>query len=339
MSAARRERSRMAVAQDVRSRVHRGTYRGTADLRPPSMTILAMRSRHWHILSLAGALALICGCSQTTASTSNHHDEDSGWVGPFAPPTSQANPATLAESRQLDAIQRSVDDGLYESARQQLKTLIEAGSQHPSVFYLQAKLLYQQGNYEAALPWCERAIGSSPYWVDPRIILAQSYIRLKRLAAAESVFGDLDRLAPRLAWGPYGIGVVALMRGDQARATTLLDEALRRDPYHAQSLRVRSELAQGNNPVLEESLLGRFLSLEPDSAWAYARLGELALSVNRLDDAQRSFLRSYELEPDSTIARRLAELAQRRNDTVEAKRWQERAGTKAPPVPAPAAHP
>ena len=94
------------------------------------------------------------------------------------------------------------------------------------------------------------------------------------------------------------------------------------------------KLAQGNNPVLEEQLLGRFLALEPDSAWAYARLGELALAANRLDEAQRSFLRSYELEPDNTIARRLAELAQRRDDTVEANRWQERAGTRAAPAAA-----
>jgi tetratricopeptide (TPR) repeat protein len=312
------------------------TYLGTPGTSRQPPIIAAMPGlRHLFILPTAALIAL-GGCAPSAGDATGHRDEPSGWVGPFAGGTANHNANGLAESRQLDSIQHAMDEGLYESARKQLNALIQDGCQHPTVFYLEAKLLYQQGNFEGALPWCDRAIAASPYWVDPRVVLAQSYIRLKRLAGAENVYGDLDRLAPRLAWGPYGIGVVALMRGDQARATILLDEALHRDPQHAPSLRVRAELAQGKDPLLEENLLGRLIALEPDSAWAYARFGELALAENKLDDAHRAFLRSYELEPDVTTARRLAELAQRRDDPTEAKHWQERAGTKVAPPPVPA---
>ncbi len=308
---------------------------GAAHIAPIIAAMPGLRLRLPCLLPAAALIAL-AGCGTTIGDGSGHRDEPSGWVGPFASSTQKQDANGLAESRQLDSIQHAMDEGLYERARKQLNALIQDGCQHPTVFHLEAKLLFQQGNFEAALPWCDRAIAASPYWVDPRVVLAQCYIRLKRLAGAENVYGDLDRLAPRLAWGPYGIGVVALMRGDQQRATTLLDEALRRDPQHAPSLRVRAELAQGKDAVLEENLLGRLIALEPDSAWAFARFGELALAANKLDDAHRAFLRSYELEPDTTTARRLAELAQRRDDAVEAKHWQERAGTKALPPPAPA---
>jgi tetratricopeptide (TPR) repeat protein len=292
--------------------------------------------------AIAAAL-LLAGCDDRdpppedgVRPATNHRSESSAWVGPFGEGPHQPTAQTLKESRQLDEIQRAMDDGLYDRARGLLKTLLEGGSQHPGAYYLQAKLCYQQANYEAALPWCDRAIAASPYWVEPRVMLAQSYIHLKRLGAAENVFGDLDRLAPRLPWGPYGIGVVALMRGDQARATTLLDEALRRDPDHAPSLRVRAELIQGRDPELEERLLSRYLAHEPDSAWAFTRLGELALAANHLDDAHRAFVHAYDLEPDPTVARRLAEIAQRRDDPADARRWQDKAGTRKQPGAQPA---
>ena len=115
---------------------------------------------------------------------------------------------------------------------------------------------------------------------------------------------------------------------DFARATVLIDEALRRDPEHVPSLRLRARLAAMNKePELEERLLGRYLARVPDSAGAYQRLGELALAGNRLEDARRAFLQAYELRPQPSTARHLAELAQRRGDALEARLWQERAGT------------
>lgn len=255
-------------------------------------------------------------------------DEQARYVGPFADGKPQASAASLEESRKLDEIRQLVDDGLYDQARTHLDALLATNTVQPQAFYLKAQLHRQQGEHELALPWCDRAIAASPYWIEPRVSLAQSYLKLKRLAAAESVFSDLDRLAPKMAWGPYGMGAIAAMRGDLKRATTLIDEALGRDPRHAPSLRVRANLAaQSGDAEFEERLLGRYLTEAPAAAWAHARLGDLAISANHLEDARRSFLHAYELRPDATTARRLAELAQRRDDHAEARLWQERAGT------------
>lgn len=302
----------------------------------PSRTTRGMSTPRTRVIAAAplALLALLSGCGDGDQPAAR--GERGGWVGPFGNDNRHPTQATLAESRQMDEIQRAMDDGLYDRARSLLKALLESGSKHPGAYFLQAKLCFQQASYEAALPWCDLAIASSPYWIEPRVMLAQSFIRLKRLGAAESVFADIDRLAPELPWGPYGTGVVALMRGDQARGTKLIDEALKRDPQHAASLRVRAELAQGKDAELEENLLSRYLAQEPDSAWAYGRLGEIALAANHLDDARRAFLHAYDLEPDTGTARRLAEIAQRRDDTAEARRWQDKAGTSAPKPAEPA---
>ncbi len=255
-------------------------------------------------------------------------DERAHWVGPFGDGKSQPSAASLEESRKLDEIRQLVDDGLYDQARVKLDALLATNAVQPQAFFLKAQLHRQQGEHEQALPWCDRAIAASPYWIEPRVALAQSYLKLKRLAAAENVFGDLDRLAPKMAWGPYGMGAIAGMRGDLKRATTLIDEALSRDPRHAPSLRVRANLAaQSGDAEFEERLLGRYLAEVPSASWAHARLGELAVSANHLEDARIDFLHAYELQPDATTARRLAELAQRRDDHTEARLWQERAGT------------
>jgi tetratricopeptide (TPR) repeat protein len=273
----------------------------------------------------------------TKRPTGHNEDENTRWVI-FGVDIKRPSPASLVEAQEMDDIRGLMDDGLYDQARTRLTTLLDHGCLHPQAFLLRAQLHYQQGELEQTIPWCNRALETSSWWIEPRLLLAQTYLRLKRLGAAENVLGDLDRLAPKLPWGPFGTGSIAAMRGDFARATTLLDEALRRDPEHVPSLRLRARLAQQNKePELEERLLGRYLAEVPDSPGAYQRLGDLALADGRLDDARRAFLRAYELRPMPETARNLAELAQRRGDTAEARLWQERAGTTgktaAPPPP------
>jgi tetratricopeptide (TPR) repeat protein len=258
----------------------------------------------------------------------------SHWVGPFSSAPGQPSAAAVAEAREVDAIRQLMDDGLYDQVRQRLKALIDGGSRHPEAFLLQARILYLQSAFADAAPWCDQAIAASPYWIEPRVLLAQCFIRLKRLGAAESVFADIDHLGPKSPWGPFGMGAVESMRGNHDRAVARLDEALRRDPRHAPSLRLRMEMAEQDRQTdLEERLLARYLAEEPTSAWAHARQGDLAVAAGRLEDARRAYLRSYELVPQPSIARRLAELAQQRGDDVDASRWQGKAGVNHAALP------
>ncbi len=249
------------------------------------------------------------------------------------PPT--PSPATMAEARDIDEAQQLVDDGLFDQARAKLDALFARGCRHPQALILEAKLAYQQGDFDAAMPWCDRAVDASPLWIEPRVLLAQCCIRTKRLANAASVYEDLDRIAPESPWGPYGMGVVAAMRGDTAGASKQLDIALARDQRHSPSLEARAGLARMvQDPALEESLLRRYVAVEPLDAAAHARLGELARAADRREDARRAFERSYEIAPLPITARQLADLARQRGDSAEARRWNQIAGyTPADPAP------
>ncbi|MBA2480160.1 MAG: tetratricopeptide repeat protein [Planctomycetes bacterium] len=291
------------------------------------------------LCSVLVAVLVASGCARSqTDSTrpdrvASRGPDLSGYGRLRSPGGPSPSSTSLAESRGIDEAQRLIDDGLYDQARARLDALVAQGSRHPQVFSLQAQLAYQQGDAEIAIPWCDRAIEASPLWIEPRIILAHCYVRVKRLAAAASVFEDLDRIAPDSPWGPYGMGVIAAMRGDTVGAASLLDRALGREADHAPSLEARANLARMVQDVgLEERLLGRYVAVEPSSAAAHARLGELALGAGRRDDARRWLERAYALDPQPAVARQLAELARHRSDAAAVRLWSQRGGVAPSPA-------
>lgn len=264
---------------------------------------------------------------------SSSGDDLSNPLGRWAWGDQRPQAGTLIEARRIDEARRLFDDGLYDQAHASLAALFTDGSAHPLAYHLQAQLHAQRGDFSQATAWCDKAIAASPWWVEPRILLAQCFIKDKRLASAETVFADIDRLAPLSPWGPFGQGAVALMRGDRDRAVSLIDAALGRDANHLPSLKARIELAGWlKQDDLEDRLLSRYLQQDPDAAWAHARLGALALATNRFEDARRAYVRAYALSPDRSLAQCLAEIAQRRGNDADAVLWQERAGIKTPPT-------
>ncbi len=239
--------------------------------------------------------------------------------------------ATLDDARRIDEVQRIYRDGLFDKARAAVDKLIAEGSGHPQVFFLKATLTRQAGDDEGAIPWCNRAIGASPQWIEPRILLARIYLKLERWTSATQIFADIDRLAPSGPWGPYGQGAVALMRGDRATAQTFFDTALQRDPDHLPSLGSRAQLARlAADAAVEERTLSRIAGLEPLDPDVRVRLGELAMAAGRNEDASRQLLRAYELDASPEIAQKLAALARRTGDVDGERLWTRRAGVATP---------
>ena len=261
--------------------------------------------------------AVIVGCGHSRA--------------PVIPLLNRPAAHDLREGVAVDEARRLYREGLYDQACAAAEALTNAGSRHPELLYLQAEMAAQRGDHLAAATWCEQAIAASPLWPEPRIQLAQSWLKLERFAAAESVFGDIERIVPTSPWGPYGIGAVAAMRGDAARATTYADQALSRDPNHQPSLSLAAHLArQSGAAAREEELLMRLTTLNPGDAATWARIGELSLAGNRTTEGERSLERAYALEARPVWAKTLADLATRRGDPVAAARWRSAAGTREP---------
>jgi len=267
----------------------------------------------WVLLLMAAAAILpLPGCLQTV-------HEGSSTPLPVA---------TVDEANTIDQAQQLITDGLYDQARTKLNLLFAHGCRHPQALMLEARLTFQQGDFEQSIPWCEKAIVSSPLWFEPRILLAQCYLKLKRYTNATACFEDIDRIAPELPWGPYGIGTIAATRGDTKTAVKELDLALLRDSTHAPSLEGRAGLARLlGDRATEELMLRRYVVQEPLDADAHERIGELAVSAGRREDARRAFERAYAITPYAEIAAHLMDLAHQRGDAAAERHWAELAGT------------
>ena len=253
---------------------------------------------------------------------------DSGFpaIGP------QADRASLARSRQVDELERLLDEGRDGEVRARLTQYFADGGDHPRAHLLAGRLLFDEARWGDAVPHFERAVAGSPRWFEPRHWMAQCYLKLDRLAAAEGVYQEVDRLLPEAPWGPWGMGAIAWQRGDTERGITLLDEALRRDPLHAPSLRTRANLAAiANDAERECELLERYLVQRPSDADATFRLGELAAANGRPSEARRRFTDAWELSGNPAAAKRLVEIAERADDPAAARLWRARAGL--PPAP------
>lgn len=311
-----------------------------------------MSARGWLLGPVLAAVTLV-GCSDREkadgkrvvgeAMTSPNQPPPQVYRRPdagFRPVGPIPDEASLARSRQVDEIERLLDEGRDGEVRTRLAAYFADGGDHPRAHLIAGRLLYGEGEWAQAVPHFQRAVAGSPRWYEPRHWLAQSYLKLDRPAAAESVYEEVDRLLPDAPWGPWGMGTVAWQRGDTERGIALLDEALRRDPNHAPTLRTRAAIAAiGNDAERERDLLERYLVQRPEDGEAAFRLGELAAANGRPDEARRRFTDAWELSGDPAAAKRLAEAAERDGDHAAARAWRARAGLPPAPPDAKAAGP
>lgn len=239
----------------------------------------------------------------------------------------ETDQASLEKARQMDSIEQLINRGRYDAAQRELDGALSGGFEHPRAFFLQGTLYLERGDEEAAIPFLEKTIAASPRWAEPRLRLASAYLALDRLAAAESVFRDIDTLLPWHPAGAYGMGWVMLLRGKDDRARELLDESLERDRRYAPALKARAALAKKDgDDALRERLLEAYVAIVPQDAEAYEQLGHIAETRGLLETADRRFRRAYALGPNRKRARLIADLAKRRGDAQAANLWLQRAG-------------
>lgn len=239
-------------------------------------------------------------------------------------------PQVTAHAQRMDQINAYIDQGETSKAQAALQEAFDTGYQHPMAYYLQGRIHMAAGTRAgaaASIPWFEKAIAASPNWYEPRALLAQACIRDSRLQRARQVFSDIDRIYPRAAIGPYGMALIASLNGQTETCIALLDEALDRFPEYGPALLLRAQMARKQGDELaERRYFERYIVINPLDPAAHSALGRLAERSKRYADARRAYERSYELRPDPDTARRLAELAARRNDAEERALWLKRAG-------------
>jgi tetratricopeptide (TPR) repeat protein len=219
------------------------------------------------------------------------------------------DPPDLAETTRLEEARRLADAGLDQRAEAAVDQLLADGCTQAPAFHLKASLLARRGAWTDAVPWCDKAIAAAALWADPRQLLAECYLRTDRLAAAASVFTDLDRMYPQWAYGPYGLAIVAAKRGDRDEVDRQTRAALARQADHPTVLRMAAWAAQAaNDPAREEAMLLALIAKVPNDGDALLRLGDLA-EAQRPSEARRWWTRAVEATGSLAAARKLAATA------------------------------
>ncbi len=239
---------------------------------------------------------------------------------------------TRAQAKRMDVIEQAINEGNYSEAQTALDQAIAEGYNHPRVAYFRGRLLSQDNTpagHERSILWFRKAIERSPGWPEPRIHLAQAYIRTSRLAAATTAFSNIDTMFPKHPAGSYGKAYVAFLSDDNNEADQFIREALQRQADYAPALQLGARIAAMlGDTNRQETLLQRYLLYQPTEASAWISLAQIARGRNHLIEAERLFLRAYNLHPDQTIAAQLADLARQQNDTDAAAHWDTLSGQK-----------
>ncbi|MHC5068463.1 MAG: tetratricopeptide repeat protein, partial [Planctomycetota bacterium] len=241
----------------------------------------------------------------------------------------RADADSLARAERLDHVEHLIEAGDLAAATSAVDQALADGLSHPRLPYLRARLLLGSGDEQAidpAITLLGEAIAGAPSWLEPRLLLATTYLDSGRSHAAASVYADLESLFPHHPAGPYGRGACALIAGDDATAIDHLDRALELDPHYPPALAGRATAAErAGDHELHQQLLERYLGQRSDDGAAWYRLGALYARRGRQADARRAYRQAYRLIPDPSLAQTLADLARAAGDHLAAEDWLRRA--------------
>jgi predicted O-linked N-acetylglucosamine transferase (SPINDLY family) len=110
------------------------------------------------------------------------------------------------------------------------------------------------------------------------------------------------------------------LAGDVLRADVLVQDVLRRQPEHPEALYMAGMFqSHTGNPKVGEGFLKRAVAADPKFELAFASLGAVQLTLNRLDDAIASLRQAVALDPEFAEAyQTLAETLTRADRPAEA---------------------
>lgn len=212
-------------------------------------------------------------------------------------------------------------------ARDAIRRAIEASSDDPATLTLGGSIEFELGNYSIAEKDLSKAVSLSPEQVQPRRLLASTYVKLGQVDRASEL---LDKLQDRIDSHPETLilaGDIAYARKDYPKALGYFEKAAALNPKDSVSLvRIgQSYMLMGKPDLAVKSLL-EATRVEPDKDDAYIELINLYAQLGKVDKALEvgdSLIERHPNAPLAFNARALAELAGQ--DTAAARKDFEKA--------------
>lgn len=174
-----------------------------------------------------------------------------------------------------------------------------------------ARLLYTDGKPETALASLRKALEASP--ADATALHgfeAQILRQTGHLAEAQAILEEILRVEPDHLESLYDAALLAEQLGQYAAMEQRLRHVLELNPDHAQALNALGYSLVDRNLRLDEAetLLGKAIALEPDDAAILDSVGWLRFRQGKTSEALDYLQRAYKQFPDTEVAGHLIEV-------------------------------
>jgi Tfp pilus assembly protein PilF len=184
-----------------------------------------------------------------------------------------------------------------QQALAEFKKAKELSDAAPNPNLALALLYHQSGKLDEAERWFERAIAEAPEDDEPRTAMARWQLEARgNLPTAERHAQDAARLDPESIDAPLILGIVAMCRGNHARAEQFFATVLKKSPGHfvASNQMAVALIEQGDADRRQQAMELAHVSAQgyPQNSEAAATLGWVAFQVGDLEEAEKQLGRA-----------------------------------------------
>lgn len=193
-----------------------------------------------------------------------------------------------------------------ESQRSEAKKIQEAYEppKEAKADYIRALSYYQQGKFEEALKFYESAYKKDPNFIDAAVGMGNSYIALKKISQAESVFTNLIKKHPEDPRGYEGLGFIyGFYKKDYQKGRAYYLKALEKKPGDLAITFNLATLAESYDKKEADSLYQVILSKNPDHAGTIKKYLIFLVKEKRFEDALKYAYKAESLFTNDTEVR------------------------------------
>lgn len=178
-------------------------------------------------------------------------------------------------------------------------------------------------HYEQSIGYFNKAVRFSPTWVLPWVNLCTTYPEIEQLEAAERAGLTAVGLDSTFALAQFNLGYVYLEKEEPEKAAHRFRKTIANDPEYLNAyLNLGLYYYHKNDYAQAEREWMEYQKRNPNDPEVCTNLGDVAMKVGRLEDAEAYFLKAIALSPQYHLAyRNLGELYLKKNLPDRSTKW------------------